>query len=258
MFHHRAAAQRLRRILAQVVHDPGHLFHTGLALKGVADHCVVIVAVVGVNFVHHIAQTQPLQLVVGGHFANEHTGHHGVLIPGMGAGQIAVAFLKAHHKVVCTALGLQLRHHLADVLKSGEQILKGAAVAGGNGLGQIGGYKGLHRHAVLAQSAFLLSHFQQVIQQHSAHFVAAHQPYFAPLHHRNAYPVAVRVGCQQQIGVDIFVHFQCQFKGLLNLRVRVGAGGEVAVRQLLLRHHIHVGHADPVKDRPYRLIAGAV
>ena len=104
----------------------------------------------------------------------------------------------------------------------------------------------------------MLSHFQQVIEQHSAHFVAAHQPYFAPLHYRNAYPVAVRIGCQQQIGVDIFVHFQCQFKGLLDLRVRVGAGGEVAVRLFLLRHHGHMGDTQLCQQFFHAFQTGAV
>ena len=70
--------------------------------------------------------------------------------------------------------------------------------------------------------------------------------------------VCVRIGCQNQVCIDFFCKFQSQFESFFCFRVRITYRREIAVRQLLLRHHIHMGHADPVEDRPYRLIAGAV
>ena len=74
----------------------------------------------------------------------------------------------------------------------------------------------------------------------------------------DAHTVAVRVGCQQQVGVALLgiLHTQCH--SLFDFRVGIRAGGEISVRLLLLLDHGDVGIAHFFQGAGHRLQAGAV
>ena len=55
-----------------------------------------------------------------------------------------------------------------------------------------------------------------------------------------------------------FCHLQCALKRLADLRIRERAGGEIAIRLLLLRHNLHIGNARPAQHLAHRLVARAV
>ena len=98
-----------------------------------------------------------------------------------------------------------------------------------------------------------------VIQQQYSGLVAGKEhirPFF--VFDGNAHPVAVRVGGQQQVGVVLPGIAQAQLHGLPNLRVGIGAGGEIAVRLRLLRHHRHIGVAHFGKGPQHRPSSRAV
>lgn len=70
-----------------------------------------------------------------------------------------------------------------------------------------------------------------------------------------------------ELSIPVFNHeirlaflgkFQGQGQRLTEFRVRIGAGGKIAVRQLLLRHHLDFLNADPGQNLPHQLVAGAV
>ena len=94
------------------------------------------------------------------------------------------------------------------------------------------------------QLALLLLDPGDEVQQQNAHLVAGHQLELAALLHGDAHPVAVRVGGQQQVRLDLLAQLQALLQSLPELGVGIGAGGEVAVRILLLRHHGHILNAD--------------
>ena len=80
------------------------------------------------------------------------------------------------------------------------------------------------------------------IQQDDAHLVAGDEPIAAlSIRNRCAAAVTIRVGTQQQVRVDCIAQLQTLLHGFPNFRVRIGAGGEVAVRLFLLRYHSHMG-----------------
>ncbi len=127
-------------------------------------------------------------------------------------------------------------------------------------VGQVGGDNGLDRHRVLRHFAFFYAALGDEVQQQHADLVAAEQLELAGLCvlHSNANTVAVRVGGQQQVRLHLFAQLQALLQRFPNFRVRVGAGGEVAVRHLLLLNDGHVLDADAVEDGGDAASAGAV
>ena len=82
-----------------------------------------------------------------------------------------------------------------------------------------------------------------VLKEQQSHLVGGEKDVLLPIPHGDAHPVAVRIGGQKQIAAILFCILYTQLHGLPNLRVGVGAGGEIAVRLLLLRHHMDVGES---------------
>ena len=94
------------------------------------------------------------------------------------------------------------------------------------------------------QLALLLLDPGDEVQQQNAHLVAGHQLELAALLYGDAHPVAVRVGGQQQVRLDLLAQLQAFLQSLPELGVGIGVGGEVSVGILLLRHHGHILNAD--------------
>ena len=115
---------------------------------------------------------------------------------------------------------------------------------GGDFFAHVGGHDGLDQHRVFGHSAQGQAAVADVVQQQHSRFIAGQQLVFAlGVFHRDAAAVAVRVGGQQQVGVQAGSGLQTQFHGFPDLGVGVRAGGEVPVGLLLLLDHCHVGVA---------------
>ena len=73
-------------------------------------------------------------IVPTGHLGNEHGGCHGVLVSGVSAAQIAVAFFEAEEEGVFAAF-LEFLDFFADVFEAGEGLKDGDAVFFADGVG---------------------------------------------------------------------------------------------------------------------------
>ena len=99
----------------------------------------------------------------------------------------------------------------------------------------------------------------EVVQEQHARFVAGEQRISAAwVPDGHAHPVAVRVGGQQQVRAASAGIGDAQRHGLPDLRVGIGAGGEVAVRQALLLHQGQMRIAQLLQRASDGHIAGAV
>ena len=148
---------------------------------------------------------------------------------------------------------------ITDPLKARQYIAHFYAIAGGHRIGQRGGDDGLDRHRILGHGAGFNPALADVVQQQNADLIAGNQ-LIASVGAANgdAHPVCVRVRCQHQVCIVLLRQFQTQPQGFKNLRVGVGAGGEVAVRVLLLGDNGNVVNADVMEHPGHGHQAGAV
>ena len=177
----------------------------------------------------------------------------------MGPGEVAVALLEAEEEALPPALRLQQADLLTDVLKARQGPAQLHAVGRRHRGGHVRGHDGGHGHRGLGHGAPLCPDAAQVVEEEDAHLVAGDEP-VAPLAvgHRCAHAVAVRVRAQEQVRLHLTAQGQTPLHGLPDLRVGVGAGGEAAIRGLLLRHHGQLCHAHLLQQLFHALQAGAV
>ena len=215
-------------------------------------------AVFGVELLQHLQQVLALLAIIGGHFTNKHGGHHRILVPDIGARQIAVALLKPKDIPLRMPRFFQQADLLADIFETGENLHHTAAVFLPDAGGQVGGDDGFHHHRLLRQIPFGGAAGQNIVKQQAAHLVARHQGVVPPVPHGDAHPVAVGIGGQQQIRLLPFRQLERAAESLPDFGVGIRRGGEAAVRLLLLRHHSNGGNADAAQHLPDRLVPRTV
>ena len=97
------------------------------------------------------------------------------------------------------------------------------------------------------------------IKQDDTHLVAGDQAIAAfAVGDGGAAAVAVRVGADQDVGLDFVAEFEALLHRLADLGVWIRAGREMAVRVLLLGHDGHVLDAELPGQHPHTLESGAV
>ena len=79
------------------------------------------------------------------------------------------------------------------------------------------------------------------------HLVTGQQRVIVAIGAGNAHAVGIRVGREQQVGLDLLAQVDALLHGL-RFGVGIRAGREVAVRVALLGNHGDVGHAHLVED----------
>ncbi len=179
----------------------------------------------------------------------------------MGADETAVAFLQAK-QVSTLACGLKFQNLLTDVFEAGEHLDELDAVSLRNGICHVGRHDTLHQGSVRWKLAacHLFSLADLIICQQTAGHISGEGMIFTGFRilHVDTQPVRIGIGSQHQIGVHFLCQLQSQRKCLCGLRVRIADRRELAVRQLLLRHHVHVLEADLPQHSACRDVAGAV
>ena len=97
------------------------------------------------------------------------------------------------------------------------------------------------------------------IKQDDTHLVAGDQAIAAfAVGDGGAAAVAVRIGADQDVGLDFVAEFEALLHRLADLGVWIRAGREMAVRVLLLGHDGHVLDAELPGQHPHTLESGAV
>lgn len=195
---------------------------------------------------------------MGGELADEHGGDHGVLVADGGAGEVAVGLLKAHEEVALAPLGLQHADLLADELEAGERAAQleaaGARDVVCHGRGDDGGAGDLAGH--VGTGPVRLG--GEEVEQEQAYLVAGEQFVLACMRDGDADAVGVRVGRQEQVGLNPVAVLEPEFQRLAHLGVGVRAGREVAVVHALLFDGHDIGHADSLEHSGHALQADAV
>ena len=246
-------------IAAECLHNALHLGKTGAAVELVAVQGVQAVAIGLVQLVQLIQQADALGGVVAEHLADHVSTVHAVLIADVGAGQVAVAFLKAKYITVCLALLFQLADLLTDKLEAGQHIDSTQTIMGGDLFAHVHCDDGLDHDRVSRHLAVLYALAANVIQQQHTGLVAGQQLVLACLVlDGDAHAVTVRVGGKQQVGVALLGILHAQCHSLFDLRVGIRAGREIAVRLLLLLDHRNVGVAHLLQGAGHGLQTGAV
>lgn len=195
---------------------------------------------------------------MGGELADEHGGDHGVLVADGGAGEVAVGLLEAHEEVALAPLGLQHADLLADELEAGERAAQleaaGARDVVCHGRGDDGGAGDLAGH--VGTGPVRLG--GEEVEQEQAYLVAGEQFVLACMRDGDADAVGVRVGRQEQVGLNPVAVLEPEFQRLAHLGVGVRAGREVAVVLALLFDGHDIGHADSLEHSGHALQADAV
>ena len=217
-----------------------------------------IVAVGLENLLHHVAQGFALGAVVGGGLGNQQGGVHTVLVPHKGAGQEAVAFLKAKKEGMAPFI-LKLLDLFADELEARQCVEQIHTIGSADGPGQLGGDDALHRRAVRRQRAQLLLAAENIVEHQAADLVAGQQTEAAVLFpHGHAQTVAVRVGAEDRVRAHLVRQLDGQRESGGILGIGHLQGGKIGVGVFLLLHHAHIGDADLVQDAAHGHVAAAV
>ncbi|OJG25599.1 hypothetical protein RR47_GL001648 [Enterococcus columbae DSM 7374 = ATCC 51263] len=256
---HDLLATKLLDVSPERLHNVLHLGKTSAAVELVAVQGVQAVAIGLVQFIQLVQQADALGGIVAEHLADHVGTIHAVLVADVGAGQITIAFLKAEHIAICLAMLFQLANLLADKLEAGQHIDGTQAVMSSNLLAHIHGDDRLDHNRVGRHLAVLYTLAANVVQQQHTGLVAGQQLILACLVlDSDAHTVTVGVGCQQQVGIALLGILHAQCHSFLDLRVRVRAGQEVAIRLLLLLDHRDVAVAHLLQGASHRLQTGAI
>ena len=129
----------------------------------------------------------------------------------------------------------------------------------GDCIGQRCGNDRLHSDRLRRHGTLLDAACADVIEEQHAHLVTGNELIGAVRTlHSDADTVCIRVGREHQVSAGLLRELEALLQCVENLRVRIGAGGKVAVRILLLRYDRDVVNADVVQYAGDRNEAGAV
>ena len=129
----------------------------------------------------------------------------------------------------------------------------------GHGICQWRGHNRHDRYRLFGHGAFFNSAGADIVQKQNTHFIAGDQLVASVrAAHGNADAVGIRVSGQHEISVHILCQFQPVFQSLEDLRVRIRAGGEIAIGIFLLGDNGDVGNAHIVQNFCHRDKTGAV
>ena len=122
-----------------------------------------------------------------------------------------------------------------------------------------GGDDRLHRHRMLRHGSLLDAPCADVVQKEDAHLISRDKLVGAVRTlHRDADAVRIGIRREHKIRFHLFREGKASFQSLENLRIRIRAGREIAVRIFLLGNNRHVVDPDVLQDPHDGHEAGAV
>ena len=157
------AGKILWTFLSQGIHNALHLIHAGKSREGEAVHGIQIIAMLCINLLQTLLNGGAIFPVICRHLTNQHGGHHRVLIPHRGSGQVTIAFFEAENEAIFLSLFLQKLNLLSNPLKSGQGMAKLDAVILCHLIRKGSTHNGLYRHRSFRKGSLLLTAFRNVI-----------------------------------------------------------------------------------------------
>ena len=177
----------------------------------------------------------------------------------MRAGEIAVALFEAEDIPVFLARRFEHADLLADELEAREDPAKLHAVVLCHSVYHVGRDNRCDRNRLLRHLAACETAFADIVQQNDPHLVAGNKPVAALMvGHGSAAAVAVRVGAEEQIRLNLLAQLESFLHRLPDFGVRIRAGREIAVGLFLLGNDGHVLHAELFCQHPDALEPRAV
>ena len=231
---HLLAGNLQRRILTHFLHKCCAARRTVDAFHIEIVHAVGKNAVAAEHLVPCIQKRHALAVIIGCHFANEQGGDHGILILCITSAQVSVAFLEAEQKPVAAAALLRF-NGLGNIFEAGIGRMERNTVFFADTVGQGGGNDALHGICAARKSTLAAQSADDVIQQQAAHLIARDGfkcTVFPARHHADA--VRIGVGCNHQVGPDLFGKRNTKGKGFWIFGVGEGDCRKIAVRFALL------------------------
>ena len=185
----------------------------------------------------------------------------------MGTNKVAVGLLKAHEEAILFAGILELVNLVANVLEAREHTAHLKAASTCQDVGHSRRYDGGNSYLILGFLATLFSHGKKPIHKQDAHLVTGKQHVIAVMRDCSTHTVGIWVSCNQKIWLYLVGKLEAQLKCLTELRIWIGACGEVSVWLCLLWNNVNVIdanllenardtlHACTIERRVYNLVA---
>ena len=162
--------------------------------------------------------------------------------------KVAVGLLKAHEEAVLLTGILELVNLVANVLEAREHTAHLKAASTCQDVGHSRGYDSGNGHLILGFLATLFSHGKEPVHKQDAHLVAGKQHVIAVMRDCSTHTVGIWVSCNQEIWFDLVSKLEAQLKCLTELRIWIGACGEVSVWLCLLWNNVNVIDANLLED----------
>ena len=95
---------------------------------------------------------------------------------------------------------------------------------------------------------------RNIVQKENAHLISAYQLILSVLcSHGDSHAIRIGIGRKQQIRIFLLCQGKTLFHSLQNFRIRIRAGGKIAVRIFLFRYNRNIGDPELLKNTGYRL-----
>ena len=176
----------------------------------------------------------------------------------MGAAKVAVAFLHADGEPVGFSPVFKPGDTLAYIFKACEQVVNFGIETLADFSDKLRGDNGLNDNGFFGESALPFLARQHIVGKKAADIVARKQHILTVLENSQTHSVAVGVGGYDEVCLVIIGQLKGFLKSLSDFGVRIGAGGEFAVGQLLSFYDFKILDARSCENGSYGDVARAV
>ena len=159
----------------------------------------------------------------------------------MSSDQTAITFLKSEEILTLAAL-FKTKNLLSDILESSQDFNKTQSIGFCDRSCHVCSNDRADNGSIFRKAAICCLFLAQFIffQQTSGHISCQSMVYTIFVFDTYTKAVCIRIGCQNQICIDLFCKFQSQFESFFCFRIRITYRREIAVWQFLLFYYIYM------------------
>ena len=238
-----------------MLHDAADLCKAFDPFQGIGCGLVVVVAEVGIELIEHIGKRLSHILEVSRHFTDKHGRNDRIFILCVRPGKVAVAFFIAEEEVMRGIL-FPLGDLFSNILEAGQRFYDLQAIAASDFCTKLAGHDRFYHGGCRCQRLF--SGEAEEVCQECAHLISGNQDKVLPFSYCAADAVTVRVSPDDDICAHFFGEGDSHRESIFILRIWRRNGREVAIRQLLLLHDMHIGETGFRQNGPDGLCPAAV
>src|SRR5580658_7622522 len=237
-------------------HHFGNFFLTVHSFSGKGDEVFLIKAIFHVQIDQFFEQGPALVFFIRGHFAKQCDGADGVLIADLAADHKAIAFFTADDVVLAPLFFLD---QLGNIFEPGERVVAFNVAAARDLVDEFGGDDGFDDHVVRFGDPFFLAGLYHIIEGEDGGLIAVQQgPLSLAVFHADAYPISVRVGAEEDIGIDLLGFAEADAHGFAFFGVGEDYGREISIRSGLFVDDVDICKPEALEHLRNQLDAAAV